>query len=126
MSSANDATVERPIMSDEEIMQAAKEEWLTILSRLWTAVGKTPTPEQLGVYAEMLGDVPIGLLENAVKRSLRSHQYNSVPTIGNVWNAVMDELRPGNVPIPEAIDLWCAAKWEEMVYRFDAAVETES
>jgi hypothetical protein len=99
--------VERQPLTDEEIHQAATEEWLGILSRLWIGVGKSPTSEQLTVYREMLGDIPLGLLERTVERAMREHRFANVPTIGNVWDAFLKELnlRPG-MPVEQAVETW--------------------
>lgn len=103
---------------DQAIQQAA-EAWLEELSKLWTAVGKTPTLEQLKVYQDMLGDVPLGLLERSVKRALQAHKFNSVPTIGNVWDAFLIELdAPDGMPIREAIERWEARLWGNTVVYF--------
>jgi hypothetical protein len=116
---------------DVEAYQAMMQEWVKILSRLWVPFGKVPTPEQLGIYQELLKGVPLGLLEKCIDRTIREHKYASVPTIGNVWDALLKELdlRPGE-SIQEAIEHWCERLFERIVYRFQdtassVAVETE-
>lgn len=107
-------------MIDEEIHQSAAVEWLGILSKLWTSVGKTPTQDQLQVYQEMLGDVPLKLLEQTINRTLREHKYNTVPTIGNVWDAFIVELNPQpGMSVREALGRWESQLWDSVVYRFD-------
>lgn len=94
--------------TDQEIYQAAMEEWLSVLTQLWTAYDKPLDPERLTLYQKMLGEVPLGLLEKAVKRVIREHKYNSVPAVGDVWSAIRKEL--GNpYDIDQAIQAWCDA-----------------
>ena len=67
-------------------------EWLEILARLWASVGKRVEPEQLEVYRQSLGEIPMGLLEQAVGRVIRENVYPTVPTPGAVWAAMRKEL----------------------------------
>lgn len=91
--------------SDQEIYQAAMEEWLGVLTQLWTAYDKPLDPDRLALYQNMLGDVPMGLLEKAIKRVIREHKYNSVPAVGDVWSAIRKEL--GNPhDIDRALQEW--------------------
>jgi len=95
-------------MSDAEITQAAYSEWMNILARLWESVGKQPEPKQLALYARMLGQVPIGLLEQSITRVIRGHSYANVPTVAEVWTAVRAELgNPHENDVEMAIDNWC-------------------
>jgi hypothetical protein len=93
--------------TDQEIYQAAMEEWLGVLTQLWTAYDKPLDSSRLELYQKMLGDVPLGLLDKAIKRVIREHKYNSVPAVGDVWSAIRKEL--GNPhDIDQAIQAWCA------------------
>lgn len=106
--------------------QTVLEDWLTVLSRLWTSYGKPLEPERLQEYQRMLQIVPLGLLEKAIDRVVREHTFNSVPTVGEVWFAVRKEL--GNpLDIEQAIEAWCEQSWHRCVVHFDGvAVETEA
>ena len=46
-------------------------EWLGVLAELWTAAGKPLEADRLQVYRQSLGEVPLGLLGLAVRRTLR-------------------------------------------------------
>lgn len=112
-------------VSDDEIYQAAMEEWLNVLARLWVAFDKPLDPVRLALYQGMLNKLPLGLLELAVERVVREHKYNSVPTVAQVWEAVRKELR-NPFDLDQAIDTWCELKFQSCFYRFDGvSAETE-
>ena len=69
----------------------ALKEWLGVLEELWTAAGKPLEADRLEVYRQSLGEVPLGLLELAVRRVIRENTYNVVPLPGVVWAAVRRE-----------------------------------
>ena len=64
------------------------EEWLGVLAELWTAAGKPLEADRLQVYRQSLGEVPLGLLELAVRRVIRENVVHVVPLPGVVWAAV--------------------------------------
>ena len=66
----------------------ALEEWLGVLVRLWTAFQKQPTPDQLDLYRNQLDEIPLELLEQAVKRAIRDYKYGNVPSVHDVWEAL--------------------------------------
>ena len=72
------------LRTEEEIHQAAREEWLGILARVWTAIGKPRDADRLDLYGKALADVPLGLLEIAVARVIRENEYSVVPPPGVV------------------------------------------
>lgn len=110
-------------MSETEIYQAATQDWLRVLARLWTAVGKTPEPARLKVYQDELGDIPIGVLEKAVSRCMRQHQYSNVPTIGDLWAAINTELGAGPfAPVEDAVADWEQRRWHEIAVRLEEQV----
>jgi len=112
--------------TDEQIHQMAMEEWLSVLVRLWEAVGKTVDVDRLEIYRRELVDIPLGVLENAVSRVIREHTYANVPTVGEIWRSVRTEL--GNpTDVLQAIENWSERSWERCFYRFEnVAVETEA
>jgi len=67
------------------------EEWLEVLAELWTAAGKSLEADRLQVYRQSLGEVPLGLLELAVRRVIRENVYHVVPLPGVVWAAARPE-----------------------------------
>jgi hypothetical protein len=116
----------RRVISEEDCQQAALEDWLEVLSRLWVAYDKPLDPIRLVLYQNMLGKLPTGLLELAIEQTVKVHgKYNNVPTVGEVWDAVRVVLHnPHN--LDQAIEDWSARKFEVCMYRFDrVAVETE-
>jgi hypothetical protein len=97
------------IKTDREIQVMAITDWVEILSRLWVAVGKPEERDRATIYGHALGDIPFGLLERGVNRILRSHRFSSVPTIGEIIEAVKQEL--GNsYDFKQAIAEWIAAQ----------------
>jgi hypothetical protein len=85
-------------------------EWLGILSELWKAVGKPLEKDRLEVYRHSLGEVPLGLLELAVRRVIRENTYHVVPPPGVVWSAVRQELGdPWDIRL--ALEDWAENGW---------------
>jgi hypothetical protein len=106
------------VKTDEQIHQAANEEWLGVLSQLWIAFDKPLDPERLALYRNMFGDLPLGLLEQAVKRAIREHKFNSIPTVADVWSAVRKELN-NPADLDRAIKLWIESRWSAAVHVFE-------
>jgi len=105
-------------MTDEEIRELAAMDWLGVMAKLWSVFGKPLDPDALTIYQEMLDGVPLGLLEKAIRRVVREHKYNSVPTVAEVWTAVRKEL--GNPEdVDQAIESWVNAQFKSAVYRFE-------
>jgi len=77
---------------------------------LWTAAGKPLEADRLEVYRQSLEDVPLGLLELAVRRVIRENVYALVPLPGVIWEAVRRELgEPWDVK--QAIEDWVERRW---------------
>jgi len=88
----------------------ALEEWLGVLAELWKAAGRPVEADRLEIYAMSLGEVPMGLLEMAVRRVIRENTYNLVPLPGVVWAAIRREL--GNPwDIRMEIEDWIELRW---------------
>ena len=84
-------------------------EWLWVLAVLWTAAGKPLEADRLQMYRQSLGEVPLGLLELAVRRVIRENVYHGVPLPGVVWAAVRRELGdPWDVRL--AIENWAFSR----------------
>jgi hypothetical protein len=79
-------------MTDEQVYEAALEEWTGILAQLWTGIGKSPDDQRLKIYCDQLKDVSLGLLELAISRVMRENTWNVVPPIGTIWQAIRKEL----------------------------------
>lgn len=123
---SGDQPMYRKVMGEDECQQAAMEDWLEVLSRLWVAYDKPLDPIRLVLYQNMLSKLPRGLLELAIEQTVKDHgKYNNVPTVGEVWDAVRVVLHnPHN--LDQAIEDWSARKFEACLYRFEVvAVETE-
>ena len=93
-----------------------KEEWLGVLSELWISVEKPIEPDRLGVYQKALGDVPLGLLEKAVKRVILENDYQVVPVPGVIWAAVRKELGYA-FDIHTAIEAWVEDQWKRIIVK---------
>ena len=90
------------------------EDWLGVLAELWIAAGKALEADRLQVYRQSLGEVPLGLLELAVRRVIRENTYNVVPLPGVVWAAVRRELvNPWDVGA--AMEDWVERSWRKIV-----------
>ena len=74
--------------TDKEIRDMAMGDWVAVLIQLWEAVGKPVDNKQLAVYVKQLGDIPLGILEKVVSEMIRSNTWNSVPSIGAIWQEV--------------------------------------
>ena len=106
-------------MTEQEIYEAQKAEWVDILKRMWTVLNKPPDLKQLEIYTDELGEIPLGLLEQAVGRCIRENQYNNVPSGGAVWQALRREL--GNpYDICQAIGEWVQAKADKSTVKFSS------
>jgi hypothetical protein len=71
---------------------------------------------QIGTYENrnLLGEVPLGLLELALRRVIRENTYNVVPLPGVVWAAVRRELgEPCEIGL--AMENWVERKWQRMI-----------
>lgn len=115
----------RRMMTDDEITQAAREDWLSVLAQLWIAYDKEIDPERLGLYQRQFGQIPLGLLQDGVDRAIREQAFNSVPTVGDVWRAIRAVL--GNPrDLETAIERWKNKQWSRVNLLDGVAVETEA
>lgn len=113
-------------VSDEQIQISAIDEWMSVIMSLWDAVGKNANDDEkrLRAYARQLSIVPLELLERSVDRAIQNNgKYQTVPTIGAIWDALRHELKkemsvPDGMDMEEAIDQWCARKFERALVRF--------
>jgi hypothetical protein len=97
--------------------ESPMEEWLAVLAELWTAVGKPIEEDRLKVYQKALEDVPLGLLELAIKRVIQENDYQVVPVPGVIWAAVKKEL--GNpYDVKKAIEDWLDDKWYMLINKY--------
>ena len=97
--------------------ETPQEEWLAVLSGLWTSVEKPIDPDRLEVYQKTLEEVPLGLLELAVKRVIRENAYQVVPVPGVIWEAVKREF--GNpIDVKMAIEIWLDEKWYRLINKY--------
>jgi hypothetical protein len=86
------------------------EEWLAVLAELWMAVGKPIDEERLKVYQKALEEIPLGLLELAVRWVIRENTFQVVPVPAVIWAAVRKEL--GNpYDVRTAIEGWEEEIW---------------
>ncbi len=94
--------------NDKEIYLMALADWYSILEGLWIAIGKPVDKKRLKIYAQELSNVPIGLLERAIRRIRMTSTFSSVPAIGEIWRAVRVELENDNCSSPEE---WVERQW---------------
>jgi hypothetical protein len=95
--------------SDQEIFDMGLDAWVGEIIRLWQAIDKPVDRERLGIYISALQEIPFGILHLAISRALRAHTYSNVPTIGEVFAAVKQEL--GNPrDVKQAISEWIQAR----------------
>ena len=64
---------------------------MSTLTQLWDAFGKPVNVKQLQAYAKILGDVPMGVLEHTISEVIKHHEYNSVPTVGEIQKVLLDK-----------------------------------
>jgi hypothetical protein len=84
--------------------------FMGVLAELWTAAGKALEADRLQVYRQSLGEVPLGLLELAVRQVIRENVYHVVPLPGVVWTAVRRELGdPWDIKL--AMEDWVERRW---------------
>ncbi len=114
----------KEIETDGQMLQWMNEEWLRVLVRMWDAVGRPVEAQRLDAYKRALGMVPIGLLELAVAQALRENgSYQTIPTPGAVWSAVLDDLgHPHDIQL--AIERWQEECWSRYVHPFGMHIET--
>lgn len=115
-------------IQDEQIQMSAIDEWMSVIMSLWEAVGKNANAEdqerRLREYARQLSIVPLELLERSVDRAIQNNgKYQTVPTIGAVWDALRQELKKEimfseGADMEELINQWCIRKFEKAVVRF--------
>lgn len=118
-------TDEWNVKSHEDIYQQALQEWIDILSQLWTAFGKPVDADQMIIYQRSLSVLPLGLLDAAVQRVIREHEFNNIPTVAEVWKAVRKEL--GNpVNLDRAVQSWCDQLWSKAVLLRSEIEEVET
>lgn len=92
-------------MTDDQIYEAALEEWTGILAQLWTGIGKPPDDQRLKIYCDQLKDVPLGLLELSINRVMRENTWNVVPPVGTIWQAIRKELEAPH-DLDYALKIW--------------------
>lgn len=88
----------------KEIYQSLKQEWYNVLMQLWSAFGKPLDEDQFVIYAGKLSDVPLGILEEVIDRTIIAHKFNNVPTLAEVLQTLNDlhpnyaVLAPAEIP----------------------------
>ena len=106
------------VKTDEEIRNAALEEWYGVLATLWTAIGKPIDKRRLELYGQDLGDVPLGLLDSALRRVRNENVYANVPSVGVIRQAVNKELEDSRC---YTISQWRENRWPAINFAEAAA-----
>jgi hypothetical protein len=104
----------------------ALRDWLGCLSFLWESVGRKidGTPEddkQFDAYAHLFEDVPLALLEQAIKRAIANNgKFKVVPMSGSVFSELRKilELRE-NEDIFESLKIWRTVQFDKCIVRFE-------
>ena len=110
----------------DEWVAEMRQEWMDILVGMWDAVGKVPGEKQLKQYARQLRIIPLGLLEQTCQRAVRDNGvYNTVPTIGAVWEALKKELdiNGKGISVDDAIEAWADRRWRSCVIRVERSMD---
>ncbi len=95
-------------------------EWTATIEKFWHAIGKPVDQSRLEVYVEELRFIPLGLLDKAVSRTLRTGgSYQTVPTLGAIWESIREELQCKRGQEMEAVQVWVYNSLK--VYTFDGA-----
>lgn len=110
----------RRVMNDQAIRRTYMEAWVEQVASLWDAIGKPVDERRLNLYCKQLEIVPLELLENGIAYAIRNNTYNTVPTVGLIWEGIRKEmiplnLRPG-MDIAEMIEVWLERKFKACTY----------
>jgi hypothetical protein len=109
----------------DDAYQAAMDEWIDELARLWDAIGKPLDADRLQIYQRELNVVPLGLLKKVISRVIRENTYSNVPPVGVLWAAVRAELGQP-VDVMQALADWCYMQYQPCTFQHaPIAVETE-
>lgn len=101
-------------------------DWLKCIEFLWESVGKkidgtAEEDKRFDAYTRIFSDVPIGILETAIKRAISNNgKYQVIPTPGAIWDEIRKalELRPGEDAY-EKIQAWSDVRWDHCVIRME-------
>lgn len=66
------------------MMEISMEDFGKCIAVLISGMGRSMTREQVAVYHEMLKDLPLESLKNAVKLALCEHEYATIPSIATL------------------------------------------
>ncbi len=80
-------------------------EFACAIAYLAAGCGKTPAPEALEVYWDLLGDLPALALQAAAKRALLEQTYTIFPQVGTL-RKLASELVSGASGEPTAAEAW--------------------
>ena len=110
---------EKPALTEGSCNDVIRADWIDVLTSLWFAIGKPVDDRRLKIYTETFKRVPYGLLQASVSRALReTGNYNVVPAIGAIWEALKKELHNPR-EMERAIEEWCAMRFWSVVHRFE-------
>lgn len=85
-------------------------EFATVMAYLATAINKPLSEAGTIVYFDLLGDVPLKVLEGAVRRVALEHKWASFPSVAEIREAVVEAQRGSKITPADAWDMvWRAA-----------------
>lgn len=76
-----------------------------IMAFITAAIGKPLSDEALVVYYELLGDLPVDVLQTAAKRVCLEHKWANFPTVAELREAAAETMR-GAVKELSAAEVW--------------------
>ena len=80
-------------------------EFAAIVNYLAAGCGKTLTEAALLVYYDLLGDLPVEVLQATAKRALLQQEYNVFPQAGTLRKLALEIMQPDRLSALEAWDL---------------------
>ena len=109
----------RKIGCDQDNAEAYRVEFVETIASLWDFIGKPVDERRLQQYMKQLEILPIGLLEKGIAYAVRNNTFNTVPTIGAIWEGVRNELKPLNprpgADVAELIEEWDKSQFKKCV-----------
>lgn len=84
-------------------MPLNREDFAAVIAYLGAGVGKSFSAEQAEVYFDLLGDLPLPILQAAARQALMESIYPTIPTPGALRQIA---LRLMNPDVPAAVEAW--------------------
>lgn len=69
-------------------------DFVEVMAMLSAGIGKPMADDQLEVYFDLLGDLPVEVLRMAAKTVLLEHRYSTIPTIAELRQLATEIMHP--------------------------------